>query len=120
MRIAPLLKSAVKAPVQAMVSAIFGLVLSAVLLLMNIAVHEMSGLDEGQVSQLVQSIARYLPVVFGLGSFAAAFLTDAPLSAVFGTARWASPGELKKLGTSGDGLLIGRDDMTGKMWKPPS
>ena len=115
MRIAPLLKSAVKAPVLAIVSAIFGLVLSALLLLTNIAVHEMSGLDEGQVSQLVQSIARYLPVFFGLGGFAAAFLTDAPFSAVFGTARWASPAELKTLGTSDIGLLIGRDPTTGKL-----
>ncbi|SSC70160.1 unnamed protein product [Ciceribacter sp. T2.26MG-112.2] len=113
MRIAPLLKSAVKAPVLAIVSAIFGLVLSALLLLTNIAVHEMSGLDEGQVSQLVQSIARYLPVVFGLGGFAAAFLADVPLSAVFGTARWASPAEMKTLGN--DGLLIGRDATTGKL-----
>ena len=78
MRIASRPKSAVKAPVLAMVSAILGLALSALLLMVYIGIHEVPGVDEGHLSQLVQSIARYLPGLFGLDGFAAALLTDAP------------------------------------------
>jgi type IV secretion system protein VirD4 len=53
-----------------------------------------------------------LPLVSGSVGFLSAFMTDARISPVFGSARWATGKELQKLSTTVDGLLIGRDPIT--------
>ncbi|KQW72564.1 hypothetical protein ASD03_31325 [Ensifer sp. Root127] len=47
--------------------------------------------------------------------FLAAFMTDAPIASVFGSARWAMGKELQNLSTTDEGLLIGRDPTTDKL-----
>ncbi|WP_428429472.1 type IV secretory system conjugative DNA transfer family protein [Pararhizobium sp.] len=106
------LKSIVTAPILSVVCAVVGILCSALLLLANFFVHLTGGLEPGQISQLVQAVAKYLPLVFGVVGFCSVFITDVPMSAVFGSARWATGNELQKLSTTDDGLLIGRDPTT--------
>lgn len=115
MSLAPLFKSAVKAPVLAVAGVVLGLLFCVLLVLANLVIHVALGIEHGQVSHLVQAIAKSLPLIFGLSGFAAAFMTDAPLPAVFGSARWASVKQLRKLAALDDGLLIGRDPATDKL-----
>ncbi len=100
------LKSIVTAPILSVVCAVVGILCSALLLLANLFVHLTGGLEPGQISQLVQAVAKYLPLVFGVVGFCSAFITDVPMSAVFGSARWATGNELQKLSTTDDGLLV--------------
>jgi len=112
MTVPMLLKSIAKAPVLAVASIIVGILFSALLLLGNFLIHLIVGLEHGQISQLVQIVAKYLPLVFGVGGLLSAFMTDAPIASVFGSARWATGKELQKLSATEDGLLIGRDPET--------
>ncbi len=106
------LKLVIKAPVLAVGCAIVGVLFSALLLLTTFLIHLIGGLEHGQISQLVQVIAKHLPLVFAVGGSLSAFMTDVPISSVFGSARWATGRELQKLSTTDDGLLIGRDPET--------
>ncbi len=112
MRFFRFLKSVVKAPVLAVGCVIVGVLFSALLLLANFLVHLIGGLEHGQISQFVHIVARYLPLVFGVGGLLSAFMSDVPISSVFGSARWATGKELQKLSVTDDGLLIGRDPET--------
>lgn len=115
MSLTAILKSVVKAPFFAIVCVVFGFLVSALVLLANFLIHLIGGLEHGQISQLVQALAKYLPLVFGVGGFLSAFMTDAPLSPVFGTARWADNKELQKLSATDAGLMIGRDPATSQL-----
>lgn len=106
------IKSIIKAPVLAAVGAFLGMVFAAMLLLANFLIHLVFGFEYGQISQLVEGFAKYLPLVFGIGGLFAPFMTDAPLTSVFGSARWAQKRELQKLSAANHGLLIGRDPAT--------
>ncbi|MBD9490452.1 type IV secretory system conjugative DNA transfer family protein [Ensifer sp. ENS11] len=109
------LKSIVKAPVLAVACTIFGILLAALLLLANSLIHLIGGFEHGQISQIVHAVAKHVPLVFGVVGFLAAFMTDAPIASVFGSARWATGKELQKLSTTDEGLLIGRDPTTDKL-----
>lgn len=114
MMFASLLKSLLKAPILAAICAVLGLMFSALLVLASFLIHLFAVMEEGQISLIVNDVARYLPLVFGLGGFLSAFMKDAPISSVFGSARWATGTELQKLSVD-DGLLIGRDPTTDKL-----
>lgn len=110
-----MLKLAIKAPVMAVGCAIIGILLAGLLVLANGLIHLVAGIEHGAVSQLFVAIAKYLPLLFGVGGFLSAFVTDAPIPAVFGSARWATAKELRTLSATDNGLLIGRDPMTNKL-----
>jgi type IV secretion system protein VirD4 len=115
MRFFPFLKSIVKAPFLAVACAVVGILFSALLLLANFLIHLIGGLEHGQISQFVDIVAKYLPLVLAVGGFFSELMADAPISSVFGSARWATAKELQKLSTTDDGLLIGRDPETGAL-----
>lgn len=107
-----LLRSIGRAPVFAVTCAIIGFMVSVLTLILNVVIHSLGGFEQGQISQLIHAVARYLPLVLGVGGFLAAFTTKAPISSVFGSARWATGKELQPLTVKADGLLIGRDPTT--------
>ncbi|WP_312366947.1 type IV secretory system conjugative DNA transfer family protein [Ensifer sp.] len=109
------LKSIARAPFIAIACAIFGVLISVLLVLANFVIHLIGGFEPGPVSQVVDAVAEHLPLVFGGLGFLAAFMTDTPLASVFGSARWANKTELRKLSSADDGLLIGRDPRTEKL-----
>ncbi|MBP1862183.1 type IV secretory system conjugative DNA transfer family protein [Rhizobium herbae] len=112
MRFSRLLKSIVTAPVLAVVCTVVGILCSALLLLASFLIHLIGGFEPGQISDVIQAVAKYLPLVFGSVGCVSAFITDVPISSVFGSARWATGKELQKLAATVDGLLIGRDPTT--------
>jgi len=85
---------------------------SALLLLTNFLIHLIGGFQHGHISQFVNAVAGYLPLVFSVARFLSAFIIDAPTSSVFGSARWATRKELQTLSMKDVGLLIGRDPTT--------
>lgn len=115
MTVARLLKSVFLAPFIAIVCLLLGMAFSIVLLLVNFLIHLIGGIEHGQVSHVVHVVAKYLPMVLGIGGFFSAFTTRAQISTVFGSARWATDKDLKALSTRDDGLLIGRDPKTAKL-----
>ncbi len=106
------LKSTVRAPFMAFACAIFGVLISVLLLLADFLIHLIGGFELGQISQVVDAVARHLPLMFGGLGFLATFMTDTPIASVFGSARWANKKELQKLSMVDEGLLIGRDPIT--------
>ncbi|WP_457588950.1 hypothetical protein [Ensifer canadensis] len=71
----------------AIASAIFGVLIAALLLLASFLIHLIGGLEQGQINQIVHAVAKHLPLVFGVLGFLGAFMTDAPIASVFGSAR---------------------------------
>ncbi len=110
-----LLKLIVKAPVISVGCAIIGILFAGLLVLANGLIHLAAGIEHGAVSQLFVAVAKYLPLLFGVGGFLSAFMTNAPIPAVFGSARWATTKELQTLSVTDTGLLIGRDPVTTKL-----
>jgi len=110
-----LLKLSVKAPVMAVAGAIIGTLFAGLIVLANGLIHLVAGIDHGAASQLPVAVAKYLPLLFGVGGFLSAFMTDAAIPAVFGSARWATTKELQTLSATDNGLLIGRDPVTNKL-----
>ncbi|MDS7594930.1 type IV secretory system conjugative DNA transfer family protein [Agrobacterium tumefaciens] len=105
-----LLKALVWAPVLAVISAALGLLFAAILLLADYAVHMLAGIEQGAVSHGVETFARGLPIVLGIGGLFAAFLSEHTARSVFGSARWAKTAELNVLKAKGStGLIVGRD-----------
>ena len=105
-----------KAPYYAVVGAVLGLMIAALVLLANFLVHLAAGIEQGTVSQAIHMTAKYLPLVMAAGGFIAGFMPNTNLgTAVFGSARWANRKELDKLTQQTGGLLIGRDSSTGKL-----
>jgi type IV secretion system protein VirD4 len=88
MTFARMMKLTVKAPVMAVGCAILGILLAGLLLLASGLIHLVAGIDHGPASQLFVAVAKYLPLLFGVGGFLSA--TDS-------------------------GLLIGRDPLTNKL-----
>lgn len=110
-----ILKSLFAAPFFALVCIIIGTVFSALILLINFAIVVIGDFSPGRISEAVEIVARYFPIVLGILGALSAFMTDGPIPAVFGTARWADKKEKKELATGTDGLLIGRDPQTGDL-----
>ncbi|MDX3977163.1 type IV secretory system conjugative DNA transfer family protein [Shinella sp.] len=106
------LKSIVTAPVLAVACGVVGVLCSALLLLASFLIHLIGGFEPGQISDVIQAVAKYLPLVSGSVGFVSAFMTHVPIHSVFGSARWATGKELQKLSMAVDGLLIGRDPET--------
>ncbi|PPJ46398.1 conjugal transfer protein TraG [Rhizobium sp. KAs_5_22] len=115
MTVARLLKSMLMAPVIAVGCLLFGAAFSIVMLLVNFLIHLIGGIEHGQISHVVHVVAKYLPVTLGIGGFFSAFFSKAQISAVFGSARWATKKDLQTLSAKDDGLLIGRDPATAKL-----
>lgn len=115
MTVTRLFKSMFMAPVIAIVGLLLGMTFSVVMLLVNLLIHLIGGIEHGQISHVVHVVAKYLPVVLAIGGFLSAFTTRAQISAVFGSARWATDKDLKALSTKDDGLLIGRDPATARL-----
>lgn len=115
MKLTPALKALIKAPFLALAAVIFGLALSALLLLTNFLIHHVLGAEHGVASDVVILIAKNLPIALGVLGFIAAFISVDVTTAVFGTARWANKRELKQLTAGDEGLLIGRDPTTGQL-----
>lgn len=111
---AQVLKSLIAAPFLALLCIIIGTVFSALILLINFAILVIGDFTPGPISEAVVDVARYLPIVLGILGALSAFITDGPIPAVFGTARWADKKDRKQL-TGIDGLLIGRDSQTGEL-----
>ncbi|XUY29670.1 type IV secretory system conjugative DNA transfer family protein [Agrobacterium sp. rho-8.1] len=107
-----LFKALISAPVIAVLSILFGLALSTLLIMTNGLIHLIGGFEHGQISCLVTFIAKYVPVVFSAFGFLSAFTTREQFGTVFGSARWANGKDLQKLSAPETGLLIGRDPMT--------
>lgn len=115
MTVAHLLKSMLMAPVIAIVCLLLGMAFSIVMLLVNFLIHLIAGIEHGQISHVVNVVAKYLPALLGIGGFLSAFVTEGTLSTVFGSARWATAKDLKTLSAIDEGLLIGRDPKTAKL-----
>jgi type IV secretion system protein VirD4 len=115
MTVAHLLKSMFMAPVIAVGCLLFGTAISILMLLVNFLIHLIAGIEPGQISHVVHVVAKYLPVALGIGGFFWAFFSKAQISAVFGSARWATEKDLKALSAKDDGLLIGRDPKTARL-----
>ncbi|MHB0953239.1 MAG: type IV secretory system conjugative DNA transfer family protein [Allorhizobium sp.] len=115
MTVPRLLKSVFIAPVIAIGCALLGFALSAVLLLSDFLIHLFSGIEHGQISHVGHVVAKHLPIALGIGGFLSAFTTRAQISAVFGSARWATGKDLQTLSAKEDGLLIGRDPATARL-----
>ncbi|MBW8300342.1 MAG: hypothetical protein K0M60_12140, partial [Hydrogenophaga sp.] len=97
MTVARLLKSMFMAPVIAIVGLLLGMTFSVVMLLVNLLIHLIGGIEHGQISHVVHVVTKYLPVVLAIGGFLSAFTTRAQISAVFGSARWATDKDLQTL-----------------------
>ncbi|MGF6160691.1 type IV secretion system protein VirD4 [Ensifer sp. KUDG1] len=115
MKLTPALKALIKAPFLALAAVIFGLALSALLLLTNFLIHLILGAEHSVASGVVVFGAKHLPIALGMLGFIAAFISVDVTTAVFGTARWANKRELKQLTAGDEGLLIGRDPTTDQL-----
>jgi type IV secretion system protein VirD4 len=115
MSLSHILKSLFAAPFLALACIIIGTVFAALILLVNFAILVVGGFLPGPISEAVELVASYFPIVLGIFGALSAFMTDAPIPAVFGTARWANKIERKLLASTSEGLLIGRDPHTGKL-----
>ncbi|MGA1831537.1 type IV secretory system conjugative DNA transfer family protein [Rhizobium wenxiniae] len=114
MSFSQVLKSLIAAPFFALLCIIIGTLFSTLILLINFTILVIGDFAPGPISKAVVDVARHFPIVLGILGALSAFITDGPIPAVFGTARWADKKDRKQL-TGSDGLLIGRDLQTGEL-----